>query len=201
MCETLNYFLSMANSVTFMTKQFSYILFFLGLFLVACQSTADPYEAPTFDDRALNVVVETPAGEIPRVNGEKEFEFLPYPGNFGRVASTCEWKQSDGSCNGTPVLIIAERMEPNSLVKVVPIGALMTKEGEWAKTLIVGKPLEESARLVNPKNFMDFVLNFDDTKRLIQEWALSYSGKPTEMLGWENREYAIEHIKRFQVKK
>lgn len=171
---------------------------------------------PAFDGKALNVVVEIPAGTNHKfeydaaadkffndsIDGQTRIiDFLPYPGNYGFIAGTLMEKSRGGDGDPLDVLLIAESMPTGAVVKALPIGALLLKDRGEEDTKIIAVPADESLRVMKAQNFIDFMLRYDQAKLIIEQWFMAYKGAGvTEFIRWEDEQYALREVNKW-VKK
>ncbi len=175
----------------------------------------DPYTVPSTDGDALNVVVEIPAGTNHKIEyhpgsgyvndtlaegGTRVVQFLPYPGNYGFVPSTLMDKGRGGDGDALDVLVIGESVPTGTLLRVMPIAALMLRDRGEIDTKIIAVPADTSARTLQVDNFLEFSLGNDAAKRIIEAWFLNYKGaNVTELLRWEDEAYAWREVRKWRT--
>ncbi len=204
-----------------------FLYFLTFLFLYGCgpdasatsdAGTSEPsnlYSLPSTDGDALNVVVEIPAGSNHKIeyhpgsgfmndtleNGsERVVHFLPYPGNYGFVPSTLMDKRRGGDGDALDVLIIGEAQATGTLVRALPIAALLLRDRGEIDTKIIAVPADPADRTLEVENFLDFSLGNDAAKRIIESWFLNYKGpNMTELLRWEDESYAWREVRKWRT--
>jgi inorganic pyrophosphatase len=202
-----------------MSKLIPVLLFVLGCALVACDAVGTGgkkiNELPPLTGAGFQVVVEIPAGTnkkleyqkdgkdfvAERVNGrERMVHFLPYPGNYGFIPSTLMEESRGGDGDPLDVLLIAESLPTGSIVEALPIGTLKLSDRGELDTKIIAVPLDSSLRVFPASNFQELLLEYDPARRIIEEWFLYYKGYDvTELIGWEDEEYAWREIQKWRV--
>lgn len=193
------------------------LLLLVTLFMFSCDGTPkiDYYNLPAFTEDGINVVIEIPAGTNHKLeyqkasnsfendieNGEERvIGFLPYPANYGFIPSTLLDPNEGGDGDALDVLLIAETLPTGTVVEAKPIAALRLNDSGELDTKIIAVPVSEEQRLFEVKDFIAFMVEYDAAKLIIEEWFLSYKGfGKTELLGWEDENYAIREIKKWQA--
>ncbi|WP_116107767.1 inorganic diphosphatase [Lewinella sp. IMCC34191] len=201
------------------------VLLYLGCcLLVACSADSDvdaesvlvdPYTLPSIDGDALNVIVEIPAGTNHKIEyhpgrgyindtledgGTRVISFLPYPGNYGFVPSTLMDSDRGGDGDGLDVLVIGESVPTGTLLRVVPIGALMLRDRGEIDTKIIAVAADPADRTLDVTTFLDFSLGNDAAKQIIETWFLNYKGpNVVELLRWEDEAYAWREVRKWQT--
>lgn len=174
-----------------------------------------PYEVPAIADQHINVVVEIPAGSNHKIEYDTEngfvndknadgstrvINFLPYPGNYGFIPGTLMDSLRGGDGDPLDVLVISESAATGSLIPVKPIGALLLKDDGETDTKIIAIPADERLQIVAAKDFLDFAINYDAARKIIEDWFLNYKGPGrTEMIRWEDEFYAWEEVRKWKV--
>ncbi|MEM9930754.1 MAG: inorganic diphosphatase, partial [Bacteroidota bacterium] len=196
----------------------------LLLALTACQDQSlgyhipkEPYAVASIEGDALNVIVEVPAGTNHKIEyntttgfsndtllGGKTrvINFLPYPGNYGFVPNTLMEKDRGGDGDALDVLIICESVPTGTLLPVKPIGALLLRDLGEIDTKIIAVPRDSSLRVFQPQNFLEFALEQDAARSIIETWFLNYKGpKQTELIRWEDETYAWREVRKWRLDK
>lgn len=190
------------------------------LALSSCSSENKPsnyYTLPTFSEEGINVVIEIPAGTNQKIeyqtaqntfendieNGEaRKIAFLPYPANYGFIPSTLMDEARGGDGDALDVLLIASSLSTGTVVEAKPIAALRLNDSGEIDTKIIAIPTDETLKLFDVKDFVSFMIEYDPAKLIIEEWFLSYKGPgKTTLLGWEDENYAMREIKKWQIEK
>ncbi|MGB3798624.1 MAG: inorganic diphosphatase [Lewinella sp.] len=200
------------------------VLYISCCFFLACTADSDvatesammdPYSLPSIDGEALNVVVEIPAGTNHKIEyhpgsgyvndtledgSTRVVNFLPYPGNYGFVPSTLMDKDRGGDGDALDVLVIGESVPTGTLLRVVPIGALMLRDRGEIDTKIIAVAAEPADRTLDVTTFLDFSLGNDAAKQIIETWFLNYKGPNiTELLRWEDEAYAWREVRKWRT--
>ncbi len=200
-----------------MKKNSFWLIAFCLLSFTGCQNLSpapDYNNLPAFSENGnLNVVVEIPAGTNHKIEYRKDtkrFEndqendqvrvirFLPYPGNYGFIPSTYLDPALGGDGDALDVLLIAEHLPTGSVVEARPIAALRLSDGGEIDTKIIAVPANPEQQLIKAGDFIQFMMEYDAARLIIEEWFLNYKGLGnTELLGWENESFALEEIKKW----
>ncbi len=201
-------------------KLHSWLFMLLFLFsLASCKNIGGKIDYESLpaitENGGVNVVVEIPAGTNHKIEYKKEKEvfendlengqirmirFLPYPGNYGFIPSTYMDPERGGDGDALDILLIAESVETGQVVEARPIAALRLNDSGEIDTKIIAVPLDPEKNLIGAENFVEFLLEYDSAKRIIEEWFLNYKGLgTTELLGWEDEAYAMDEINKWSV--
>lgn len=191
------------------------LFFFASLLLFTnCGSDQVNYKRLlTFnDDGTINAVIEIPAGtnqkiEYDRrknaftqekVNGKpREISFLPYPGNYGYIPDTRLSVDDGGDGDPLDILVLSESRVTGTAIKVKPIGVLLMKDNGELDHKVIAIPADPANQVIRVKDFMDFMINFDAAKQIVETWFLNYKGYGAmELIRWEDEQFAIRMIKR-----
>jgi len=195
-------------------------LFGLLLLFTACNKMGRPLNYASLpvkgENGGVNMVVEIPAGTNHKIEYQKNsntFEndmendhiriihFLPYPGNYGFIPSTYMDPARGGDGDALDILLIAEHLNTGQVVETRPIAALRLNDGGEIDTKIIALPLETEKDHIGASNFVEFMLEYDAARLIIEEWFLNYKGLgATELLGWEDENYALNEIDKWTTK-
>lgn len=195
-------------------------LFGLLLLFTACNKMGRPLNYASLpvkgENGGVNMVVEIPAGTNHKIEYQKNsntFEndmendririihFLPYPGNYGFIPSTYMDPARGGDGDALDILLIAEHLNTGQVVETRPIAALRLNDGGEIDTKIIAVPLEREKDHIGASNFVEFMLEYDAARLIIEEWFLNYKGLgATELLGWEDENYALNEIDKWTTK-
>ncbi len=160
----------------------------------------DIKKIPPGDKDALNVIVEIPKGSQNKYEYDKKYNIitldrilfspLHYPGDYGFVPNTLG---EDGDPLDALVMV-SIRTFPGCLIKARPIGVLkMLDNGEGdAKLLCVPVSDPRMSHIHDLKQI---------NRHVLQEIAHFFKvykeleGKRVEILGWDDRKYALKLLK------
>jgi inorganic pyrophosphatase len=175
----------------------------------------EPYAIPSMDGDALNVIVEIPAGTNHKIEYRIEtgfsndtllggqtrvINFLPYPGNYGFVPNTLMDKERGGDGDPLDVLVVCESVPTGTRLAVIPIGALLLRDRGEIDTKIIAVPVDSSLRVFRATNFLEFALEHDAARSIIETWFLNYKGpKQTELIRWEDETYAWREVREWRL--
>ena len=207
---------------SFFTRALRPLYYGLLLLLVSCTPTPeedfeqpeDPYALPATTGEYLNVIVEIPAGTNHKIEyhrGEgfvndtletgdtRVIGFLPYPGNYGFVPSTLMDAARGGDGDPLDVLVISESVPTGTLLTVRPIAALLLRDRGEIDTKIIAVPTNERLQVFRAENYLDFALEHDAARSIIELWFLNYKGPgKTELLRWEDERYAWGDVEKWR---
>jgi len=197
---------------------FSFLIFGTLLFFSCKKSPSKDTQAlPVFAAKGINMVVEIPAGtnhkiEINKETGEFEndkingktriINFLPYPGNYGFIPSTHMDEARGGDGDALDILMIGEAVPTGTIVAIQPIGVLLLKDNGELDTKLIAIPADSSKVVMQAYNFTEFSVQQSAAKKMIEDWFLNYKGPgEMELLGWRDEVYALEEIRKWQIRK
>ena len=163
----------------------------------------------------MNVVIEVPAGTNHKIeyHGEEGFvsdtlpggrdriiNFLPYPGNYGFVPSTLMDAERGGDGDPLDVLVICESLPTGVRVAVRPIAALLLRDRGEIDTKIIAVPADSALRVFHVRDYLEFALEHDAARNIIETWFLNYKGpNVTELLRWEDEGYARREVEKWRT--
>ncbi len=192
------------------------LFLFFSLILAACRTEGrvKVEQTPARTQNGYHVIIEIPAGtnlkieynkadrkfEPDQVNGQDRIiEFLPYPGNYGFIPSTLMDEARGGDGDPLDVLVIASSVPTGSLMEVELLGALKLRDQGELDTKLIALPLEKEDRIIQPDDFQDFLIRYDEVRRIIEQWFTAYKGRgQVEMLGWEDEQFAKQEVARWE---
>ncbi len=194
----------------------------LLLLALACRRQGDErqpvnyYELPATSGDTVFVVVEIPAGTNHKIEynsrsrdfrndtlagADRIIDFLPYPGNYGFIPSTLVDTAQGGDGDALDVLVIGESRPTGTVMATKPIGTLLLRDRGEIDTKIIAVPIDSTERVFHPNDFLEFMLQYDAARRIIEDWFLNYKGpRATELIRWEDDKYAWGEIRKWQVK-
>lgn len=175
----------------------------------------EPYAVASMDGEALNVIVEIPAGTNHKIEYKtttgfsndtllggdtRVINFLPYPGNYGFVPNTMMDKDRGGDGDPLDVLVISESVPTGTRLPVRPIAALMLRDRGEIDTKIIAVPADSTLRVFDVANFLEFALEQDAARAIIESWFLNYKGpKSTELIRWEDETFAWREVRKWRL--
>lgn len=175
----------------------------------------EPYAVASIDGEALNVIIEIPAGTNHKIEYKtttgfsndtllggttRIINFLPYPGNYGFVPNTLMTREEGGDDDPLDVLVICESVPTGTLLPVIPIAALLLRDRGEIDTKIIAVPADSTLRVFQPENFLEFALEQDAARSIIETWFLNYKGpKQTELIRWEDETYAWREVRKWRL--
>ena len=193
------------------------VLSLLSLFLLwRCQQPVDYSRLSAFADSGqLQAVIEIPSGSSlevafnqrtgefePGDGGEAErvINFLPYPGNYGFIPGTVTpGAGNDGEARPLNVLVIGRQQTTGTVLEVVPLGMLLLKSGSVLEPQVIAVPVDEDLQTVKAGNFLDFLIQHDAAKKMIEDWFANHRGwGRVQVMGWEDDQYARKEINKWK---
>ncbi|MEZ4985106.1 MAG: inorganic diphosphatase [Saprospiraceae bacterium] len=187
--------------------------------LVGCQSAADSpvdiSQLPAFQGDSLLAVIEIPAGtnlkieyqhttrtfEPDQLDGkDRVVSFLPYPGNYGFIPGTLMDTAQGGDGDPLDVLVISASLPTGTVLPIRLLGALVLKDRGELDTKLIAIPLAKEQQVIAPGDFMEFSLEYDAARRIIEDWFQYYKGdRAVEIVRWEDQDYARDEVVKWQV--
>ena len=199
----------------------AYFLMF-ALVLLGCKEngggnslfkTTNYEELPAMSGDLINMVVEIPAGTNHKIEYDREkkrfindqidgedrvIDFLPYPGNYGFIPGTLMDKAKGGDGDALDILVIGEAQETGAVMTVIPLASLVLTDRGELDTKIIAIPAESSLRTIQADDFLDFMLEYDAARKIIEDWFLNYKGRDVvQLIRWEDDQFARAEILKF----
>ena len=176
---------------------------------------ADPYAVGSMYGDTLNVIVEIPAGSNHKIEYRRGrgfvndtfpggtariINFLPYPGNYGFVPNTLMDRERGGDGDPLDVIVISESVPTGTRLAVRPIATLLLRDRGEIDTKLVAVPVDTSLRVFNVDSFIDFNLEQNAAKSILEAWFLNYKGpRMTELIRWEDDAYAWREVRKWRT--
>jgi len=168
---------------------------------------------PAATEQGINAVIEIPAGTNHKIEFDKQLSsfqndkrngkdriisFLPYPGNYGFIPSTNMPREEGGDGDPLDVMVLCEAQPTGTVMKVLPVAALLLEDEGEADTKIIAVPVDTSLQVIPVQDFRSFSIDYDGAKHIIETWFLYYDGLGTnEFKGWKDETYARELVKKW----
>ncbi|MDP9197455.1 MAG: inorganic diphosphatase [Thermoproteota archaeon] len=150
----------------------------------------------------VQVLIEIPKGsdikyEFDPTTGfisvdRKLYTAMHYPCNYGFIPNTLE---DDG--DPVDVLVLGDSpLVPMSMIKVVPVGLLLTKDEEGSDSKIMSVPISNIDPSFSNINNIDDVPSYllDRIKHFFEHYKELEPGKYVRVTGWGDRKSALEKI-------
>ncbi len=166
-------------------------------------------------DNNIQAVVEIPAGtnhkiefnkkeltfQIDKRNGkDRIIDFLSYPGNYGFIPSTYSNPKKGGDGDALDVLILCESLQTGTVLEIIPIGVLKLIDNGELDHKIIAIPSDKELQIIRAVNYVELSNNYPEVKNVIESWFLSYDKiESAEVLGWGNKNAALEDIKKWHI--
>ncbi|RME94428.1 MAG: inorganic diphosphatase [Bacteroidetes bacterium] len=170
---------------------------------------------PPIVDGDLQAVIEIPAGtnhkieynyetgrfENDQLDGrDRVIRFLPYPGNYGFIPGTLLDKSRGGDGDALDIIVLGEAVASGTVLRVRPIGAMVLEDHGERDTKIVAVPAVPDAVNLGVDNFLDFAVNYDAARRILEDWFTHYKGSGrVKFLRWEDENFAWQAVRKWSV--
>ncbi len=194
----------------------SCILFFSLTFVSNCSPAMKIFKTPTFsEDQNVNCIIEIPAGTSKKIEfnktskkfavdlrdgKERIIEYLPYPGNYGFIASTYSEPTTGGDGDPLDVLVLCETLKTGTILEAKPIGVLKLLDAGESDYKVICIPADEKLRTVSAENFTEFSKKYPNALQLIETWFSNYDhSDPVIIEGWGDEKEALAEIQRLSV--
>ncbi|WP_066833689.1 inorganic diphosphatase [Rufibacter ruber] len=158
-------------------------------------------------------VIETPAGSshplvyaaeqkefVPQTEAgqPRQLEFLPYPANHGFIPSTLVDSAQGRPAAPLPVLVISEKLEPGTVLEILPVGVMILDRDGELHHLIIAVPARPSEQTISPNSYSDFSARYPAVKSILQQWYLNENPRrPTRLSGWKDEQFAERLIQQW----
>lgn len=203
-----------------MIRTITFLTFILAFSLNACQngSLNKDYESlPINGANGINVVIEIPAGTNQKIEYQKQLKrfqndqqdgqnrvisFLPYPGNYGFIPNTYMDPAQGGDGDALDILVLCESLETGTVIETKPIATLLLRDAGELDTKIIAIPTDPALQVFPIKDFQDFLIHQDAARRIIETWFLNYNpDEESNLIRWEDDQYALQEIKKWSKQK
>lgn len=170
---------------------------------------------PAIAGEYVQAVIEIPAGTNHKIEydytakafrnnqvdgKDRVIDFLPYPGNYGFIPGTLMDELRGGDGDALDVLILGEAQPTGTVMPVIVIGVLLTRDRGEIDSKIIAVPADPAQRILRATDFMTFALEYDAARRMIEDWFLHYKGRGVvEIIRWEDHDYARQEIERWRT--
>jgi len=193
----------------------SLLIFTLTLFQ-NCNPAMKIFKTPTFsEEKNVNCIIEIPAGtskkiELNKVSKkfvvdlrdgkERIIDYLPYPGNYGFIASTYSNPEEGGDGDALDVLVLCESLKTGTILETKPIAVLKLLDDGESDYKVICIPADEKLRTVSAETFAEFSKKYPNALQLIETWFASYDhADPVIIEGWGDEKEALAEIQRLSV--
>lgn len=190
-------------------------VFFLILFQ-NCNPAIKIFETKTFsENNNVNCIIEIPAGSNKKIeldksshkfvvdmrNGkERIIDYLPYPGNYGFIASTFSDRANGGDGDPLDVLVICETLKTGTILETKPIGMLRLLDDGEEDFKVICIPAERNLQTVSAETFDEFSEKYPQALEIIETWFINYNPvDPVKILGWGDEKEALAEIQKVSV--
>ena len=185
-------------------------LLLLGSIVVLWSCQPDYRTLSPFGERGVRVVVEMPVSTqqvlafdpesgkilpVPANAQQQPIDILPFPANFGFIPGTGQQVADKTRYVPVRAMVLGPGLAIGTLVETRLIGVLKIKEGGKEKQMLLATPVPGSEAEPPLENFQDFLLHYDATKRLLEDWFVFYRNLPdTQIMGWEDEKVALSIV-------
>jgi inorganic pyrophosphatase len=108
-------------------------------------------------------------------------------------------KDRGGDGDPLDVLVICESVPTGTRLAVKPIATLMLRDRGEIDTKIIAVPMDTALRVFQVDNFLEFALEQDAARSIIETWFLNYKGpKQTELIRWEDETFAWREVRKWR---
>lgn len=148
---------------------------------------AAPEVSSAFTETGIQVVVQYPAGALPRAGVA-----WPAPGNLGLIPST---RAEDGQ--PLTCLLVCAALRSGTLYEATPIAAVQWQMEGHLHTAIIAMPVDTSLRTIEVEDYISLRMQYDALRSSIEQWMrYAWLLPQARWLGWQNEVYAWEEIHR-----
>ena len=139
---------------------------------------------------------------VSQANGRDQImHFLPAPGNYGFIPSTCLKKEDVSKSEALDILVISETISTGSVIEVVPIGILTLKDKHGLDHKIIAIPADKERRIIDAEDLYGFQARFPMAKHLVEEWLVAIKGRDSvQIIGWRDELAAMQVIDKWAIK-
>lgn len=168
---------------------------------------------PTFsEENIVNCIIEIPAGSSKKIEINKDsniFEvdlrqgkeriinYLPYPANYGFIASTLSDKKTGGDGDALDVMVLCETLPTGTVVEVIPIGMLNLFDNGEYDYKVIGIPADAKLQTMQAGSLAEFDKKYPKALELLATWFQNYD--PVDIVrvdGWADEMGAMQEIKK-----
>ena len=192
-----------------------FLLFALTLFQ-NCSPAMKIFKTPTFsEEKNVNCIIEIPAGTSKKIEfnktskkfavdirdgKERIIEYLPYPGNYGFIASTYSNPEEGGDGDPLDVLVLCESLKTGTILATKPIAVLKLLDNGESDYKVICIPADEKLRTVSAETFDEFSKKYPNALQLIESWFSNYDhADPVIIEGWGDEKEALAEIQKLSV--
>lgn len=191
------------------------LLFGLTLFQ-NCGPSMKIFNTPTFsEEKNVNCIIEIPAGTSKKIEfnktskkfavdlrdgKERIIEYLPYPGNYGFIASTFSNPDEGGDGDPLDVLVLCESLKTGTILATKPIGILKLLDNGESDYKVICIPADKNLRTVSAETFDEFSKKYPNALQMIESWFSNYDhSDPVIIEGWGDEKEALAEIQKLSI--
>ena len=191
------------------------LLFFLIIFQ-NCNPTYKVFKTETFSkEKNVNCIIEIPAGTSKKIelyknskkfavdvhNGkERIIEYLPYPGNYGFIASTYSNPDEGGDGDPLDVLVLCESLKTGTILETKPIAMLRLLDNGEEDFKVICIPSDRKLQTVSAETFTEFSEKYLSAIEIIEMWFINYNPSDrVKIIGWSDEKEALLEIQKLSI--
>ena len=195
---------------------FTIVLLVVLIGMQSCGISGRILNTPTFSEQSnINCIIEIPAGTSKKIEFNKEskrftvdvrdgndriIEYLPYPGNYGFIASTYSDPTVGGDGDPLDMLLLCESIKTGTIIEAKPIAMLKILDAGESDYKVICIPADEKLRTVSAETFDEFLKKYPNALQLIETWFSNYDHADSVIVqGWGDDSEALAEIKRLSV--
>ena len=161
-------------------------------------------------DGSINVVIEIPAGtnekwevlkdgsKIDREIKDGKYrvvDYLAYPFNYGFIPQTILPISKGGDGDPLDVIVISSSVERGSVIKAIPLGALIMIDDQEIDTKIIAVGVN-SSKLSQMNSIIQLNENYNGLIDIILLWLKNYKGQVLVLKSQISKQETLDYIKK-----
>lgn len=165
--------------------------------------SSSAYNIDQNSPKSIWTVAGTPVGNIPRytylpqnhtlildTSLMADWDFLPLPANQSFVIDALGVDKLP-----LEIVVISEPLEIGKTYQIQPLAMMELTNRHDHKEIIVGIPVDPELRIIETSSFVDFLLDYDPIKNLLQNYYMNHKGVDTySQINWHNEQFAYSAI-------
>lgn len=192
------------------------VLFLFLILFQNCNPTYKVFKTETFSkEKNVNCIIEIPAGTSKKIeldktskkfavdvrNGkERIIEYLPYPGNYGFIASTYSNRDEGGDGDPLDVLVLCESLKTGTILETKPIAMLRLLDNGEEDFKVICIPSDRKLQTVSAETFTEFSEKYPSAIEIIEMWFINYNPSDrVQIIGWSDEKEALLEIQKLSI--